>query len=1345
MDYSEKSRDELVAELATVKKELEAVQKALKQESRDKKELEFLFAERKKELNCHNLISHIFSLPNLSRNQVLFEILEAIPPSFQFPKEAQARIEINGDVYETPGYESTEYELAEPVFVEGRKIGQIIVSYTKNNCEFDEKIFLKEESDLLKSIAERIGNFLIKKDVEEKATESEMLYKSFIDASPDSITITDLGGNILFASPRVASVFGYAPGTNLLDRNIVEFIDGEYHPKAAQAIHRMFEGSFSEAEEYVGVKSDGSRFHLEVNGDLIRDPEGNPLKMIFITRDISVRKNIEKELVESERRLKTLISNLPGVSYRCVLDEDWTMLFLSEGCLSLTGYKSEVFTGENPKAFNDIIHPDDRDYVFETIKESIRKQKPFELEYHIVTATGEKKYVWEKGMGIFENEKLLFVEGLINDVTQRKQAFERLTESEQKYRSIFENIQDTYYEATPDGIITEISPSVEVLSRGQYTREEMLNSSVIDLYAVPEERELLFSKMYQQGGVTDFELLLLNKDGAVIPVAITSSFQFDESGKPERIVGILRDITERKKAEKSLSDSERELKNAQQIAKMGSWELNLIKNTIKWSENMYRLLDLNPYEINVTTEYFMAHMHKEDKKFIEESIEEAKLTRRGVESEYRYVKDNGEIVWFKNNFMPVFEGDKLVGLKGTNTDITDKKKAEQEILDVNAKLNAVVEAIPDLIFIVKKDGTFIDYYVKKEVELLLPRESIIGASAFDTFPAEEAKFHIGKIKECLQKKDLIIYDYSIFLNNQVAYYEARLVPFSKDSVLILSHDVTQRKQNEITITKLSLAVHQSPVMKMITDVDGNIEYVNPAFEKITGYSNEEVIGKNPKILQSKQTPKSIYKELWTTIKKGENWRGEWLNRKKSGEVYWEDISITPIRNKQSTIINYLAVKRDISEWKRAQAEITELTANLEKKVKERTRELEKANSALTVEIKERERAETKLLQARIEAEKANRAKSEFLSRMSHELRTPLNSILGFAQLLDMGTLSEKQKKGINHILQSGKHLLNLINEVLEISRIESGRLSLSLEPVSVDVLLKEITEILCNEAEKNGISMDLGQVSPDIYVNADKQKLKQVLLNFCANAVKYNKKNGEIRIKVNAIDKAKHKRKWIRISVIDTGTGIAKENLPRLFNPFERIGADRTLIEGSGLGLAVSKQLTEAMGGEIGVESTVNKGSTFWVELPSAEITHSLEKVSDRLNGFRLYETKGKGNILYIEDNESNIDLVEQIISDHRPGVHLHVDKLGLEGVQLAKSLKPDLILLDLNLPELPGDEIMKKITADVVLKDIPVIIVSADAIPKLVNKMQTLGAKKFLTKPLDINVFLEEIDKYIN
>lgn len=398
---------------------------------------------------------------------------------------------------------------------------------------------------------------------------------------------------------------------------------------------------------------------------------------------------------------------------------------------------------------------------------------------------------------------------------------------------------------------------------------------------------------------------------------------------------------------------------------------------------------------------------------------------------------------------------------------------------------------------------------------------------------------------------------------------------------------------------------------------------------------------------------------------------------------------------------------------------------------------------VTMDITERKKAEEQILKAREESEKANAAKSEFLSRMSHELRTPMNAILGFAQLLEMGQLNPSQRKGVDHILKGGKHLLGLINEVLDITRIESGRLSLSSEPVRLFDVLSEMMDTILPFAESKQVKVSLID-SPDNYsfVKTDKQRLKQVLLNLINNAVKYNRTGGSVTIATKIILND-GKPTLTRISVTDTGYGIHADNIPKLFNPFERIGAEQTETEGSGLGLAVVKKLIAAMNGRVGVESEFGSGSTFWIELPYSE------SQLKTINGQELADKKetgatGKtGKVFYIEDNVSNIELVEQILASERANITLISDRSGNDAVQKSIENKPDLILLDLNLPELHGSDIIKLLQENEETKNIPVVVISADAMPQQLNRLLKGGAKKYLTKPLDVIEFLSVIDSY--
>lgn len=453
------------------------------------------------------------------------------------------------------------------------------------------------------------------------------------------------------------------------------------------------------------------------------------------------------------------------------------------------------------------------------------------------------------------------------------------------------------------------------------------------------------------------------------------------------------------------------------------------------------------------------------------------------------------------------------------------------------------------------------------------------------------------------------------------------------------------------------------------------------------------------------------------------------NRRKNGSLYWESTTITPIINEVGTITSFIAIKEDITERIKIEHEIKQLNINLENKITERTLELENSN--------------TELSKAKIEAEQANHAKSEFLSRMSHELRTPMNAILGFAQLLELGTLNEKQEKSVHHILNSGKHLLDLINEVLEISRIEAGKISISVESVKLNNVFRDVIETLTPTANSYGVDLINGLTNEaEIFIKADKQRLKQVLINLINNGIKYNGKKGWV--KISAAQFNDHDQAYIRISVADNGPGIDSTKISKLFTPFERLGAENSAVEGTGLGLSVVKQYTNLMGGTCGVESKLNEGSIFWIELPKTNSVIELVKIDEKLPANLVKEIPNdQALVLYIEDNSSNIDLVTQILLAMRPNVKLVTSVYGKETIALAHQYKPNLILIDLNLPDIHGAEIVELLKNEQQIKDIPVVVVSADALPSQVDKLLAAGVKQYLTKPFDVSLFLQVLDKY--
>jgi PAS domain S-box-containing protein len=404
------------------------------------------------------------------------------------------------------------------------------------------------------------------------------------------------------------------------------------------------------------------------------------------------------------------------------------------------------------------------------------------------------------------------------------------------------------------------------------------------------------------------------------------------------------------------------------------------------------------------------------------------------------------------------------------------------------------------------------------------------------------------------------------------------------------------------------------------------------------------------------------------------------------------------------------------------------------------------------DVTERMQLEQSLRHASLGAERASAAKSEFLSRMSHELRTPLNAILGFAQLLEMDDLPGDQASSVDQIQVAGRHLLSLINEVLDISRIEAGRVSLSTEPVEVSEVLDEVTTLLAPVAETAGIELSVDvDGSRVLRVRADRQRLLQVLLNLGSNAVKYNTRGGSVAFRTGPGSDGR-----VRFEVRDTGPGIPHEQQDQLFVPFSRLGAERSAVEGTGVGLALSKQLVEVMGGVIGVDSFPGHGSTFWVELLAAD--HSVvgpvrvekdtstpprpaARAARPANGSAPAGGSGRGVVvLQIEDNPSNSALVEQVLAK-RPGVRLVSAGEGRAGLELARQHRPDLVLLDLHLPDLPGDELLHRLKAVPELADTKVVVVSADATPSRIREMLDLGVEGYLTKPVDVEALLRLVD----
>jgi len=522
---------------------------------------------------------------------------------------------------------------------------------------------------------------------------------------------------------------------------------------------------------------------------------------------------------------------------------------------------------------------------------------------------------------------------------------------------------------------------------------------------------------------------------------------------------------------------------------------------------------------------------------------------------------------------------------------------------------------------------------------------------------------------------------------------------SDGTLFQVARDITQRKRADVALQKTNrqlASAHQANQLIMDNsqdvicslDAQGRFLSTNAACQNLWGYQPEELIGRCYLFL--------VHPEDRVRSKQVED------GTRTGGKI--TDLVNRCLR-KDGTIVDVL--------WSASWSEADGILF------------------CIAHDVTERQRIEKALREAKEAADRANRAKSEFLSRMSHELRTPLNAILGFGQLLERQDPRSKQRPHLHHILTAGRHLLELINEVLDISRIESDRMQLSLEPVSVAVALKEAVDLIRPLATEHSVHLFTPpEKETDHFVLADHQRLKQVLLNLLNNGVKYTPAGGAVMVKCKLVGET------VRLAVHDTGVGIAPEMLARAFTPFDRLGAEQSGVEGTGLGLALSRRLVEAMQGKVGVESIQGQGSTFWVELARTESPRETNVASNvAVARPQRPETAKPRSVLYIEDNISNLTLVEQLLQEDT-GIRLLTAMQGRIGLDLARQHAPDLILLDLHLPDMPGSEVLAALKANEATRHIPTIVLSADATPGQLQRLLEAGAHDYITKPIDVTQF---------
>ncbi|AXS81007.1 PAS domain-containing protein [Dechloromonas sp. HYN0024] len=527
----------------------------------------------------------------------------------------------------------------------------------------------------------------------------------------------------------------------------------------------------------------------------------------------------------------------------------------------------------------------------------------------------------------------------------------------------------------------------------------------------------------------------------------------------------------------------------------------------------------------------------------------------------------------------------------------------------------------------------------------------------------------------------------------------------------------QLANTEEGMRRLSTAVEQSPASIVITDLDARIIFVNEAFTLASGYTATEIIGQTPKILQSGQTPPETYRQMWPALLAGKVWRGEFINRRKDGSHYLELATISPVRDSSGRVTHYVAVKEDITEQRRNEAELSAHRRHLEILVEQRTHEL---------------------AVARDKADSANQAKSEFLANMSHEIRTPMNAIIGLNYLLGQSPLQPEQREKLNKVSTAAQHLLQIINDILDLSKIEAGKLVLESREFSPAEVLQNVGAMIRDRASGKGLTVRIKDDGLPERAMGDVTRLRQVLLNFSSNALKFTEE-GEIAIEGELLGiEGEHVN--CRFTVSDTGIGIRPEDTARLFNAFEQLdSATNRRFGGTGLGLAIARHLAELMGGQVGVDSTPGVGSRFWI---TARLGLAHQESASPPAPATLPAKPLRGRVLVVEDDQINRDIVVELLTSI--GLDVVTAENGLQAVDQYKLSGFDLILMDIQMPELNGLDATREIRALAGGDSIPIVALTANAFEEDRQRCMDAGMTDFLGKPAPPDQLYALLAKYL-
>ncbi len=1133
------------------------------------------------------------------------------------------------------------------------------------------------------------------REAQKKLKESEQWNKEIFEGSLDAIFIVDSNTRIADVNKAASSLTGYTKD-ELLKMSIPDLHEKRNLEAYNKLLKRIIGGESVTTEVRI-CKKDGTIVETEVsNKQFIID--GIPY-MHMVVRDISKTRQAEKTLRESYN----IINRSPAVVFLWKNEKGWPVEYVSVNVKNLFGYTAEEFlSGKVPYA--GVVQQDDLKKAMKqaAIYKKDKKRNEYTQEYRIITKDGKIKWVEDRTF-IRRNEEgdITHYQGIVFDVTERKKAEEGVL----RLSRIFEGSLNEIYLFKSD-TLKFIQANKAAQNNLGYTMEELRELTALDLK--PEFTRESFTKLVEplRKGEKEkivFETVHKRKDQSLYDVEV--HLQLMEYEHEKLFAAIILDITERKQAEFKIRESRQRLTSHLDNTPLGGifWDTDL--KVTDWNKSAERIFGYSKEEaLGKYANELIVPENTQDK--VDDVFNQLLSQTGGKKSTNKNITKNGKRIicdWYNVAITDI--NGKVTGIASLVDDITERKKIEKELKTTIEFNESLIETIPFGLDIVDLEGNvlFMNNLLKDAVGIENPK-----GKCWEFYKDNGKQCTECPLRDEMKLGETNICEVHNVLGGREYEVTHTVMNFKNQKALLeIFRDVTESKKAQKEIVKLSRCVEQSPAMIVITDTGGDIEFVNPKVTEVTGYSKEELIGKNPKIFQSGKTPKSTYEELWDTILKGETWEGEILNKRKNGKEYWESVSISPILDDKGETINYIGIKEDITE-----------------------------------EIKSR----NAIIDAKEKAEETNRIKSNFLANMSHELRTPMVGIIGFTEILEEEIDKPELKEYASFIHEASSRLMETLNLILNLTKIEADKINVELSIIDVVRNTKNTVSIFDKTAAKKNIYLKFESSVEKLEMETDERMFDQIISNLVNNAVKYTDKGG-VTVSVNKVKNDS----YIEIKVKDTGIGIPKDKQKVIWEEFRQVSEGTTRVyEGTGLGLTITNNFVNQLGGEIKLESEPDKGSTFTVLLPIREKTiegktaePALAATTATTETTETKEIKEElKTLLFVEDDKIALKVIPLFLKGH---YNVECAKNGEEGVEKAKSKKYDGILMDIHLQtKMDGVQTAKKIKEMEEYKDVPIIAVTAYAMVGDREKYLEAGFTDYISKPFSKNDIIELVDKTI-